>query len=98
MVLESTYGDRVHEGRRERRQRLQQVLERTLANKGTTIVPAFSLGRTQELLYELNAILERRERQKISPGAAAGGGPISHSPMLPSPGGERGWRSGGVRE
>ena len=68
VVLESTYGDRVHEGRRERKEKLLQVLERTLENKGTTIVPAFSLGRTQELLYELNAIfgqLERKGRRSL---------------------------------
>ena len=63
-MLESTYGDRVHEGRRQRQQRLQQVLERTLENRGTTLISAFSLGRTQELLYELNAILGRLERKK----------------------------------
>ncbi len=57
LVLESTYGDRLHEGRRDRRSRLRAVLERTLENGGATIVPAFSLGRTQELLYEINAIL-----------------------------------------
>jgi len=64
LVLESTYGDRAHEGRRERQQRLQAVLERTLENKGTTLIPAFSLGRTQELLYELNAILGRMEKRR----------------------------------
>jgi metallo-beta-lactamase family protein len=53
----------VHEGRRVRQRKLQQLLERTLDNKGTTIIPAFSLGRTQELLYELNAILGRLERK-----------------------------------
>ena len=63
LVLESTYGDRVHEGRRQRQQRLQEVIERTLENKGTTIVPAFSLGRTQELLYEFNAIFGRLARR-----------------------------------
>lgn len=56
LVLESTYGDRLHEGRRDRRARLRAILERTLENGGATIVPAFSLGRTQELLYEINAI------------------------------------------
>ena len=64
LVLESTYGDRLHEGRRQRRQRLQQVLEHTLENAGTTLIPAFSLGRTQELLYELNALLGRLAREK----------------------------------
>jgi metallo-beta-lactamase family protein len=61
LVLESTYGDRVHEGRRERKRRLEETLTRTLENAGTTIIPAFSLGRTQELLYELNGILERKQ-------------------------------------
>ncbi|MCA9177220.1 MAG: MBL fold metallo-hydrolase [Planctomycetales bacterium] len=59
LVLESTYGDKLHEGRETRRDRLEQVLRRTLEDKGVTIIPAFSLGRTQELLYEMNGIFER---------------------------------------
>lgn len=58
LVLESTYGDRSHVGREQRIQELSKILCRTLANSGVTIIPAFSLGRTQELLYELNLILE----------------------------------------
>ena len=57
VVLESTYGDRLHEDRRARRARLQQVVEKALDNGGTVIVPAFSIGRTQELLYEFEDIL-----------------------------------------
>jgi metallo-beta-lactamase family protein len=60
VVLESTYGDRVHEARHTRRARLQQTIERALADGGTVIVPAFSIGRTQELLYELEDILHRQ--------------------------------------
>ena len=56
VVLESTYGDRQHESRRNRRARLQKVLERALADGGSVIIPAFSIGRTQELLYELEGI------------------------------------------
>lgn len=58
LVLESTYGDRIHEGRETRIQRLESILCETISNSGVTIIPAFSLGRTQELLYELNKILE----------------------------------------
>lgn len=58
LVLESTYGDRCHIGREERIHQLSKILCHTLANSGVTIIPAFSLGRTQELLYELNLILE----------------------------------------
>ncbi len=67
LVLEATYGDRSHEGRRERRQKLRQVVEGALQNRGVVLVPAFSIGRTQELLYELEEIIHRyRDR---SPGA-----------------------------
>ena len=58
LVLESTYGDRIHEGRETRLHRLEAILCETMANKGVTIIPAFSLGRTQELLYEMNLIME----------------------------------------
>jgi metallo-beta-lactamase family protein len=70
VVLESTYGDRLHDGRRARRQRLESILVRTLGNQGATIIPAFSLGRTQELLYELNVIFERLVRRGCAPGDA----------------------------
>lgn len=58
LVLESTYGDRLHEGRETRLQRLEAILCETMENRGVTLIPAFSLGRTQELLYELNMIME----------------------------------------
>jgi metallo-beta-lactamase family protein len=57
LVIESTYGDRLHEDRRTRRHRLEQVIEQALSNKGSVLIPAFSIGRTQELLYELEDIL-----------------------------------------
>lgn len=59
LVIEATYGDRRHEGRGERAQKLKQAIEQALANKGTVIIPAFSIGRTQELLYELEGIIHR---------------------------------------
>lgn len=60
LVIESTYGDQLHEDRRTRRQRLEQVLQHALSNQGTVLIPAFSIGRTQELLYELEDIIHRR--------------------------------------
>ncbi len=57
LVLESTYGDRLHEGRASRRQRLEAVIEHALKDQGTVLIPAFSIGRTQELLYELEEII-----------------------------------------
>jgi len=57
LVLESTYGDRNHESRATRKHRLKAAIERALHNNGTVLIPAFSIGRTQELLYELEELL-----------------------------------------
>lgn len=56
LVLESTYGDRLHEDRSTRVERLRTVIEHALADGGTVLIPAFSIGRTQELLYELEGL------------------------------------------
>lgn len=60
LILESTYGDRLHEDRSNRQSRLEGVIERALADHGTILIPAFSIGRTQELLYEIEDILRRK--------------------------------------
>ncbi len=64
LVLESTYGDRVHPPVGDRVARLEHVICKTLENGGVTIIPAFSLGRTQDLLFELNNILEHYQRRQ----------------------------------
>ncbi|MGM0481468.1 MAG: MBL fold metallo-hydrolase RNA specificity domain-containing protein [Pseudomonadota bacterium] len=56
LLLESTYGDRQHESRQQRQQRLKKVIERCVKDRGAVLIPAFSIGRTQELLYELEDI------------------------------------------
>ncbi|QXH52895.1 MBL fold metallo-hydrolase [Pseudomonas fakonensis] len=60
LVLESTYGDRLHPAPGERRARLEMAIDRALADEGTILIPAFSLGRTQELLYELEDIFHHK--------------------------------------
>lgn len=67
LVLESTYGDRLHEDRRHRRERLQRVIERALEDRGTVLIPAFSIGRTQELLYELEDIIHQQLPDRPEP-------------------------------
>jgi metallo-beta-lactamase family protein len=69
VVLESTYGDRDHEDRRERRERLKTIVEGALANRGTVLIPAFSIGRTQELLYDLEHVLHQFGRDPLPAGA-----------------------------
>jgi metallo-beta-lactamase family protein len=59
LVLESTYGDRLHPGEEETVRALQQTVSRTLARGGRLIVPSFAVGRTQELVATLHDLLER---------------------------------------
>lgn len=81
LVLESTYGDRMHAGRGERQRRLEELIEQALADQGTVLIPAFSLGRTQDLLFELEEILHRRGLDL--PGAATPAGEAVDWPQLP---------------
>jgi metallo-beta-lactamase family protein len=67
LVLESTYGDRVHEDRSTRVQRLRTVIERALRDGGTVLIPAFSIGRTQELLYELEELFDAHDGEGEQP-------------------------------
>ena len=66
LVIESTYGDRNHENRSTRQQKLQQSLEHALSDSGTVLIPAFSIGRTQELLYELEHIIHQNKLKPVS--------------------------------
>lgn len=61
LVMDSVYGDRNHESKDERRRELKQALLDTIASKGVLVVPAFSLERTQTILYELNEMVENGE-------------------------------------
>jgi metallo-beta-lactamase family protein len=58
LVMESVYGDRNHESRDDRRRFLEQTIEDNYKRCGTLIIPTFSLERSQELLFELNALVE----------------------------------------
>lgn len=58
MVMESVYGDRLHEQVKERTALLAHYLEDTAKKGGTLIIPAFSLERTQGMLLEINNLVE----------------------------------------
>jgi metallo-beta-lactamase family protein len=59
LVLESTYGDRLHSGAEETDRKLAEVVTRTAARGGRLLVPAFAVGRTQELVASLHELIER---------------------------------------
>lgn len=65
IVMESVYGDRVHEGRVERADVLRATIEAARARHGALLIPSFSLERTQVLLYELNRMREDGTMQPI---------------------------------
>lgn len=58
LILESVYGDRNHESKDDRRRFLARIIQDNDKRKGTLIIPTFSLERSQELLFELDALLE----------------------------------------
>lgn len=58
LLCESTYGDRLHEPVDSRRKIILDAIKRGVARGGTIMIPAFSLERTQEILYELNTLAE----------------------------------------
>lgn len=60
MIMESCYGDRNHEDRDERKEKLKEVIDDNFKRKGTLIIPVFSLERTQELLYEIDSLVENK--------------------------------------
>jgi metallo-beta-lactamase family protein len=61
VILESTYGNRTHESAEGRAQMLKQAVKDAVARRSVLLVPAFSLERTQEILYEMNAMVENGE-------------------------------------
>ncbi len=58
LVIESTYGDRDHKTVRDTSGELFEVFERALADGGNILVPAFALGRAQDVLYHINDMAE----------------------------------------
>src|SRR5262249_56871524 len=56
LLMESTYGNRVHSDIRAMHDDLERIVQSTTSRGGKLIVPAFAVGRTQELVYALSAL------------------------------------------
>ncbi len=65
LVMESVYGDRNHESKEERRIKLKSAILGGLKRGGTIVIPAFSIERTQIILYEINNMVEDGEIPEI---------------------------------
>jgi metallo-beta-lactamase family protein len=58
--MESTYGDRTHDGTRQIGDELEEIIKSAFAAGGNIIVPSFALQRAQEILYYLNILLMKK--------------------------------------
>lgn len=65
LIIESTYGDKVHEDKSERKIKLERAVEDAIKTGGVLMMPAFSLERTQEILFELNDLAENGRIPKV---------------------------------
>lgn len=65
LLCESTYGNRRHEDASLARGRLQAVIEKTAKRGGKVIIPAFSLERTQQIVYELHMLWDARSMPQM---------------------------------
>ena len=60
LILESTYGGRLHAPIEEAKMRLKEVINRTVERHGKILIPSFTLERTQEVIYFLNELLKEK--------------------------------------
>ena len=60
LVMESTYGNRLHMRNDDKATMFLDIVYETLEKGGTVVIPSFAVGRTQEILFELNRIKEEK--------------------------------------
>ena len=65
LVMESTYGNRLHIRNDDKATLFLNIVYETLERNGTVIIPSFAVGRTQEILYELNKIKDNTEDEEF---------------------------------
>jgi metallo-beta-lactamase family protein len=64
LIMESTYGNRLHESGKDSLERFIQIILKTIKREGTVVIPSFAVGRTQELIYQLNMYYDKDEEFK----------------------------------
>lgn len=66
LILETTYGDRLHEVYKDDMMKLLKIIQDTFKRGGNVIIPSFAVGRTQEIIYALNNYVEQSMLKNIS--------------------------------
>ena len=65
LVMESTYGNRLHIRNDAKAEEFLKIVAETLDKRGTVVIPSFAVGRTQEILYELNNLKDTKHDEKF---------------------------------
>ena len=65
LVMESTYGSRLHIRNDQKAELFLKIVSETIDNGGTVVIPSFAVVRTQEILYEINKIKENRHDEEF---------------------------------
>lgn len=65
LMMECTYGDRLHDDPTRAYEKLKDTILRTVNRRGKVIIPAFAVGRTQELVFALNQMMSGGELPRI---------------------------------
>ena len=65
LVMESTYGSRLHMKNDQKAEMFLDIVSETIDNGGTVVIPSFAVGRTQEILYELDRIKDKRDDEEF---------------------------------
>ncbi len=64
LIMETTYGNRNHETIKESLKKFIDIIIKTVKRGGTVVIPSFAVGRTQDLIYELNMFYDHDEETK----------------------------------
>ena len=65
LIMESTYGDRLHEAYEDSERKLERIITETYRRNGSVIMPAFAVGRTQQIVYTLHQLLKKGDIPKM---------------------------------
>ena len=61
LIMESTYGSRLHMKNDDKAEVFLDIVSETLERGGTVVIPSFAVGRTQEILFEINKLKDKRD-------------------------------------
>ena len=65
LIMESTYGNRLHMANQDKAERFLDIVSETLDHGGNVVIPSFAVGRTQEILYEIDKLKETHKDDEV---------------------------------